>query len=247
MWLPRAKSTARIRSHPACFSCSSFKDIQNLLSEDFNNSSSNGGSQIKSRPSIFHRVRIAKSILRAWSAQLPHSEPALPQPEPEPEPEPEIYLPGSENRVVVYFTSLRVVRSTFQDCNAVRSILRGFRVSVDERDVSMDARFMDELQRIMGRDKGKLRLPRVFVGGKYIGGADEIWQLHEAGELKKLVEGLHPAEVGVCEVCGGYRFILCDECSGSRKLFSEKGGFRTCAACNENGLIRCPSCSCDPL
>ncbi|MCE3050395.1 hypothetical protein HAX54_047118 [Datura stramonium] len=103
----------------------------------------------------------------------------------------------------------------------------------------MDAGFMEELKTILGvREKTKLSLPRIFIGGRYIGGAEEIRQLHEAGELKKYVEGLIPADFSTCGVCGGHRFILCDECSGSHKCYSEKGGFRTCTACNENGLIR---------
>ncbi|KAK9279730.1 hypothetical protein L1049_013412 [Liquidambar formosana] len=143
-----------------------------------------------------------------------------------------ISIPGAEKRIVVYFTSLRVVRSTFEDCRTVRSILRGFRVSLDERDLSMDSCFLEELQGILGQNK--LTVPRVFIGGRYIGGAEEIRQLHEIGELKKYVEGLPAAEPGVCDVCGGYRFILCDNCNGSHKLYFEKGGFRSCADCNEN-------------
>jgi glutaredoxin domain-containing cysteine-rich protein 1 len=29
-------------------------------------------------------------------------------------------------------------------------------------------------------------------------------------------------------------------------VYAEKGGFKTCTACNESGLIRCISCSCWP-
>lgn len=160
---------------------------------------------------------------------------------------PLIALPGAEKRIVVYFTSLRVVRSTFEDCKAARSILRALRVFVDERDVSMDFRYMEELKRIMGhKEKTMVTLPRVFIDGRYIGGAEEIRRLNETGELKKAVEGLIPAS-GTCEVCEGYRFILCEECNGSHKCYSEKGGFRSCMSCNENGLIRCPSCSCAPF
>ncbi|RVW56361.1 Uncharacterized protein CK203_114750 [Vitis vinifera] len=107
-----------------------------------------------------------------------------------------------------------------------------------------DCRVVRELQGILGQTK--LTLPRVFIGGRYIGGAEEIRQLHEIGQLKKFVEGLPAAESGVCEMCGGYGFILCHECNGSHKCYSEKGdtiGFRSCTDCNENGLIRCPSCS----
>ncbi|XP_076900038.1 uncharacterized protein At5g39865-like [Bidens hawaiensis] len=141
-----------------------------------------------------------------------------------------ISIPGAEKRVVIYTTSLRIVRSTFEACRTVKSILRGFRISIDERDLSMDSRFLHELQNLMSEsgdvdvDQSKLELPRVFIGGEYIGGAEEVRQLHETGELKKFVERLQAVAAGVCEVCGDFRFIMCDECRGSRKCYSEKGG-----------------------
>ncbi|KAL8253138.1 hypothetical protein R6Q59_036831 [Mikania micrantha] len=155
-----------------------------------------------------------------------------------------ILIPGSETRVVVYTTSLRIVRSTFEACRTVKSILRSFHVWIDERDLSMDSRFLDELHNIMknagdaGSEKAKLTLPRVFIGGRYVGGAEEVKHLHESGELKKFVQGLPAVTSGKCEVCGDFRFILCDECRGSHKWYAEKCGFRSCTLCNENGLIR---------
>lgn len=163
-------------------------------------------------------------------------------------PDPAITIPGADKRVVVYMTSLRVVRSTFEACRTVRSILQGFRVPVDERDLSMDASFFDEIRKIMAQigegrsDDKRVDLPKVFIGGRYIGGADEVVELHEIGELKKFVKGLPAVTPGVCKFCGGFRFILCLECNGSHKCHTEDGGFRTCTVCNENGLIRCPSC-----
>jgi glutaredoxin domain-containing cysteine-rich protein 1 len=86
------------------------------------------------------------------------------------------------------------------------------------------------------------KVPRVFIGGRYIGGAEEVKQLHEIGELKKLVQELPRIEPGVCEMCGGHRFVPCNACHGSHKVHTEKLGFRTCSVCNQNGLVRC-SCS----
>ncbi|KAK9940848.1 hypothetical protein M0R45_017488 [Rubus argutus] len=245
MWRPWSKSTVQIHdtsSPTSPFSFSSFKDIQNLCAEE----PSQPTATAKKTSAIFHRVRVANSLLRAWSTrppaltQPPKDESLTAQSEPSP-----ISVPGAEKRIVVYFTSLRVVRRTFEDCRAVRSIVRGFRVTLDERDLAMDHGFITELQQILGQRK--LTLPRVFIGGRYIGGAEEVRQLHEAGELKKFVEGLPVQEPGVCDACGGYRFLLCDECNGSHKLYSDKGGFKSCTSCNENGLIRCLSCSCAPL
>ncbi|KAI3682500.1 hypothetical protein L1987_82527 [Smallanthus sonchifolius] len=250
----------------------SFKDIEilthgddnlsnfNTIEEKTSSSSQCLDGEVK-RSSVFHRVHLANRFTRAFSprskqepaeasselSKLAGSEKPVKLGKLE-KYEPRITIPGSEKRVVVYMTSLRAVRSTFEACRTVRSILQGFRVPVDERDLLMDASFFDEIRKIMAqigqgsRDDKRVSLPRVFIGGRYIGGADEIVELHEMGELKKFVSGLPAVTPGVCEICGGFRFNLCDECNGSHKCPLEDGGFRPCTVCNENGLIRCPSC-----
>ncbi|KAK6124862.1 hypothetical protein DH2020_041396 [Rehmannia glutinosa] len=151
-------------------------------------------------------------------------------------------LLGAEDRIVLYYTSLRGIRKTYEDCCAVRVIFRGFRVCVDERDISMDRSYRTELQDAL---KGKaVSLPQVFIKGKYIGGAEEIKQLNEVGELAKLLEGFPLIDLGfVCESCGDARFVPCPNCNGSRKIYEEEEGkLRRCSDCNENGLIRCSGC-----
>lgn len=156
-----------------------------------------------------------------------------------------IRLPGAEDRVVLYFTSLRGVRRTFEDCYAVRTILRCYKVYVDERDVSMDSSYRKDLQSVMGEKN--VSLPQVFIKGRYLGGAEMIKHLNEMGELRRILETLPLRERGVfCDTCGDVRFIPCIKCSGSRKLFDEVGGsMKRCSECNENGLVRCPACFCD--
>jgi hypothetical protein len=39
-------------------------------------------------------------------------------------------LSGCEDKIVIYFTSLRGIRKTYEDCCSVRMIFRGFRVSL---------------------------------------------------------------------------------------------------------------------
>ncbi|KAI3740530.1 hypothetical protein L2E82_30998 [Cichorium intybus] len=156
-----------------------------------------------------------------------------------------IRLPGTEDRVVVYFTSLRGIRRTYEDCYAVRMILKFFRVIIDERDISMDSAYRKELLSVLG-EKQTVSLPQVFIKGKYIGGADVIKQLHETGQLAKLLKGLPVRAIGpwqVCDACGDVRFIPCANCSGSKKFFDEdEEQLKRCPDCNENGLIRCPTC-----
>ncbi|XWS65809.1 hypothetical protein CRYUN_Cryun05aG0145500 [Craigia yunnanensis] len=226
-WL-RSTSRGNSTKSPSHFSCSSFKDINAILKEEEDSQLYPPSSK---RPCIFHRVKLSTSVLRAWAHR--HAPPSS---------QASITLPDADKRVIVYLTSLRVVRKTFGDCKSVRSILRGFRVPIDERDLSLDSNFLDELQGIIGPKS--FTLPLVFIGGRYIGGADEVKQLHECGELKKLIDGL-PLVVGssVCNLCEGLRFVLCHQCNGSHKIYSEKSGFRSCPDCNANGLIRCPSCS----
>lgn len=79
--------------------------------------------------------------------------------------------PRGLDRVVVYRTSVRAVRKTFEECNAVRGVFLGHGVAIDERDISMHGEFREELRALMG---GPTPVPRVFIRGKYIGGAEDI-------------------------------------------------------------------------
>lgn len=143
---------------------------------------------------------------------------------------------------MVYLTSLRGIRRTYEDCYAVRMIFNGFRLWIDERDISMDSGYRKELQSVLGEKN--VSLPQVFIRGKYVGGADVIKQMFETSELAKILKGFRFREAGfVCESCGDVRFVPCWNCSGSRKVFDEDQGLlRRCLECNENGLIRCPDC-----
>ncbi|KAL1552952.1 hypothetical protein AAHA92_13691 [Salvia divinorum] len=154
-----------------------------------------------------------------------------------------IRLPGTEDRVVVYFTSLRGIRRTFHDCQSVRMVFRGFRVNLDERDVSMDVAYKNELQELFGEDE-VVNLPQVFIKGKYIGGAEVVLNLLEVGELVRMIKGLPFRSLKPCDVCGDMRFIACVNCGGSQKVYDEeKEQTNRCTVCNENGLMRCPLCS----
>ncbi|CAL9039337.1 uncharacterized protein At3g28850-like [Musa acuminata AAA Group] len=165
--------------------------------------------------------------------------------------------PGGEGKVVFYFTSIRGILRTFEDCWAVRVILQGYGVRVDERDVSMHAGFKEELIDMLGPGYGGNSLPRVFADGHHLGGADELRHLHEVGRLSKLIECCEMESQGKgrgdaassCDGCGDVRFVLCGTCSGSCKVYIEAeeegddlGRFRRCPDCNENGLVRCPVC-----
>ncbi|CAI9766385.1 unnamed protein product [Fraxinus pennsylvanica] len=148
--------------------------------------------------------------------------------------------PGGENAVIVYTTTLRGIRKTFEDCNKARSIIESHDVHMFERDISMHAVFKEELRGLIGTKD--VKVPLVFVKGRLIGGADEMVKLDEEGKLEILFDGIPRAAAG-CRRCGGVRFLMCTRCYGSCKLLDEERKKSVkCSECNENGLIQCSMC-----
>ncbi|KAM7532242.1 hypothetical protein LguiB_035652 [Lonicera macranthoides] len=152
--------------------------------------------------------------------------------------------PGGDDSVILYTTGLRGIRKTFEDCTSIRFLLESFRVLYHERDVSMHSDFREELWRTLG---GKIVPPRLFIKGRYIGGAEEVLGLHEQGKLTPLFDGVPIDQSnGPCLGCAGFRFVLCFSCNGSRKIVNNEDDVSVesiiCQDCNENGLIICPIC-----
>ncbi|KAE8767881.1 electron transporter thiol-disulfide exchange intermediate [Hordeum vulgare] len=166
--------------------------------------------------------------------------------------------PGGERAVVLYTTSLRGVRKTFEDCATVRRLLDGLRVAFLERDVSMHAPYRDELRALLPRpgpgDGAGASMPlppRLFVDGRYVGGADEVVALHEQSRLRPMLRRATRRGAGdaACAVCGGAWFVVCGGCSGRHWLYDDglaaavAASRVPCPGCNENGLVPCPLCS----
>ncbi|KAF3963698.1 hypothetical protein ACB098_09G107800 [Castanea mollissima] len=151
--------------------------------------------------------------------------------------------PGGSELVIFYTTSMRGIRKTFEDCNSIRFLLESFKVTFYERDVSMHLEYREELWSILG---GRVIPPRLFIKGRYIGGADEVVGLHEQGKLRRLLKGI-PVELAnsSCSGCANVRFLVCLNCNGSRKIVADGENdefYIRCPECNENGLVKCPIC-----
>ncbi|XP_030530247.2 uncharacterized protein LOC115740795 [Rhodamnia argentea] len=159
---------------------------------------------------------------------------------------PEKCPPRGEDSLVIYTTSLRGVRRTYEDCARARAILEVQRVVFDERDVALHGEFLSELREILGGAEGggPVPVPRVFLKGRYLGGVEELVELNESGRFGKLL-AFAGVERGLgrlaCEGCGGGRFVPCMDCGGSCKVLVE-GRKERCGKCNENGLVHCPVC-----
>ncbi|XP_066160937.1 uncharacterized protein At3g28850-like isoform X1 [Oryza sativa Japonica Group] len=85
----------------------------------------------------------------------------------------------------------------------------------------MDPRYLQELGALLPRARG-VTLPQVFVGGRHLGGAEEVRRLHESGELRRVVAGAGATALAACSRCGGERYVLCGSCNGSHKRYSLK-------------------------
>lgn len=168
---------------------------------------------------------------------------------------PERRPPGAAGGgVVLYTTSLRGVRRTFEDCERARQAVEacaeavGGGVSVEERDVSLHGEYLRELRELAGESAPP---PRLFVMGRYLGGAEQCAELAESGKLREMLrwarargEACAAKDGRGCEGCGGARFVPCWECGGSCKVVAagDAGGVERCGKCNENGLMMCPIC-----
>ncbi|XP_022616097.1 glutaredoxin domain-containing cysteine-rich protein 1 [Seriola dumerili] len=152
-------------------------------------------------------------------------------------------------RIVIYTTSFRVVRTTFERCELVRKIFQNHRVKFVEKNIALDSEYGKELEERCKRVGEPPSLPVVFIDGHYLGGAEKILGMNESGELQDLLTKIervqHPQ---TCQTCGGFAFIPCPTCHGSkmsvfRNCFTDSFKALKCTSCNENGLQACVSCS----
>lgn len=72
-------------------------------------------------------------------------------------------------RIVIYTTSLRVVRTTFERCELVRKIFQNHRVKFQEKNIALNSDYGKELDERC-RKVGEIpSLPVVFIEGQYLG------------------------------------------------------------------------------
>uniref|UniRef100_UPI0037E7B7B5 glutaredoxin domain-containing cysteine-rich protein 1 n=1 Tax=Semicossyphus pulcher TaxID=241346 RepID=UPI0037E7B7B5 len=152
-------------------------------------------------------------------------------------------------RIVIYTTSFRVVRTTFERCELVRKIFQNHRVKFVERNIALDCEYGKELEERCKRVGEPPSLPVVFIDGHYLGGAEKILGMNESGELQDLLTKIERVQLPqTCQTCGGFAFVPCPTCHGSkmsvfRNCFTDSFKALKCTSCNENGLRPCTSCS----
>lgn len=69
-------------------------------------------------------------------------------------------------------------------CHRAKSLLESKQVKFHEVDVTYDS---DKRAEMSARADGRATVPQIFIGGRPIGGAEELDALEEAGELDQLL------------------------------------------------------------
>ncbi|CAH2207907.1 jg6048 [Pararge aegeria aegeria] len=77
------------------------------------------------------------------------------------------YKEKDAGKVVLYTTTMGVVRSTYQRCLLVKKILRNLLVKYEERDVFMSTEYQDEIRDRMRSDQ--ILVPQLFIDGQHVG------------------------------------------------------------------------------
>ncbi|KAK8406130.1 hypothetical protein O3P69_007089 [Scylla paramamosain] len=156
------------------------------------------------------------------------------------------FMERERGKVVVYLTTLGIVRDTYERCLRIRKILWTLLVRFEERDVFM-ARDT-QLQLLDRLHSSHVSVPHVFLEGQYLGDAEQIERLNECGELRRLLQPYRRAcQVSPCDTCGGFRLLPCSVCNGSKKSvhrndFTLEFVALKCSSCDESGLVRCVEC-----
>ncbi|XP_019869565.1 glutaredoxin domain-containing cysteine-rich protein CG31559-like isoform X2 [Aethina tumida] len=156
------------------------------------------------------------------------------------------YKEKEAGKVVVYTTTMGILRDTYQACMKVKQILRTLLVKFEERDVFMSSEYQSEIQERMHCEH--ILVPQVFVDGQHVGDAETIERLNESGELRRIMKPFKSIDAcSTCKSCGGYRLLPCQVCNGSKKSvhrnhFTAEFVALKCMNCDEVGLVRCPSC-----
>ncbi|EDV45727.1 glutaredoxin domain-containing cysteine-rich protein CG12206 [Drosophila erecta] len=156
------------------------------------------------------------------------------------------YMEKDLGKVVLYTTSMGIIRDTYAKCANVKQILRTLLIKFEERDIFMSVEYQQEMRERMHDET--IRVPQLFVEGQHIGDADVVERLNESGELRQLLKPYKSiATAFTCQTCGGYRLLPCPSCSGSKKSvhrnhFTAEFVALKCMNCDEVGLVKCPNC-----
>uniref|UniRef100_A0A8I6Y796 Glutaredoxin domain-containing protein n=1 Tax=Hordeum vulgare subsp. vulgare TaxID=112509 RepID=A0A8I6Y796_HORVV len=130
--------------------------------------------------------------------------------------------------VVLYTASASASRRRGQTsadrCYALRALLRGYGLTMDERDVSTSRAHHSELKSLLAARGCAFSLPQLLVGGRPVGGPDHVRKLHQTGGLRHLLDAApRPCRAFVCQACKRVGSAPCPKCSQARNKMLDHG------------------------
>jgi len=159
------------------------------------------------------------------------------------------YEEEDRGKVVIYMTSLGVVRRTWERCRQAVAILENHMVKFERRDLGFNPQLKNEFQNRLGNDPVLCDLPAIFVDGRYFGGVDVLEKWSECGLLKPFLEPYKRSsnQRSLCQKCYGFCYYPCTACRGSKKsptvINCQIDSPRLkCTRCDYGGLVPCNEC-----
>lgn len=70
-------------------------------------------------------------------------------------------------------------------CQRAKALLTRKGLAFEEIDIEADPQLRDEMRARSGRTS----VPQVFIGGRHVGGCDDLHALDDSGELDRLIQG----------------------------------------------------------
>ncbi|XBI77461.1 hypothetical protein VPH35_070552 [Triticum aestivum] len=129
--------------------------------------------------------------------------------------------------VVLYTASASASRHrtrTSADLYALCALLRSYGLAVDVRDVSRSKAHRCELKSLLAARGCAFSLPQLLVGGRLVGGPEDVRKLHQAGGLRQLLDAApRPSPAFVCQACKRVGSEPCPKCSESRNKMLDHG------------------------
>lgn len=159
---------------------------------------------------------------------------------------PDDFVPkeSKTEKVIIYISSLGIIRKTKSDCLFVKKAFRNLMLKTEEKDIVVQQYKKEYNEKFKG-----LVPPQVVINGELIGGAAEIDKLIETGEIHKLTGNIEKISYNEnpCANCAGHSYFNCPKCLGTgrsrvtRLGLSRELNYLSCTMCDQ-GLIRCMDC-----
>lgn len=91
---------------------------------------------------------------------------------------------SSDERVAAAAPVVIYTRTTCPYCIRAKRLLEMRGATFEEIDIN---RYPERRAEMIGRAKGRTTVPQIFIGGRHVGGCDDLFELEMGGKLEALL------------------------------------------------------------